>query len=249
MTPELWIIIGGAVLAGFVQGLSGFAFALVALSVWTWAIDPQTAAPMAVFGSLVGQLVALPMLWKGTDWRRLAPFIVGGVIGVPLGVWLLGVMDPGEFKFGLGVFLLVYCPVMLAAPSTMAVKWGGAWADGVAGWLGGIAGGIGGLAGSIPTLWCTVRGWDKHVQRGVMQGFAITMHVTTLIGYTIAGHVFNGRMLGLFAIIAPALAVPVLLGTLVFRRLHQRAFRRMVLALLFVSGAVLTASSWKVVFG
>lgn len=54
----LAVVIGGAVLAGFVQGLSGFAFSLAALSVWVWAVDPQTAAPMAVFGSLVGQAVA-----------------------------------------------------------------------------------------------------------------------------------------------------------------------------------------------
>ena len=108
MTSELAIIIGGAVAAGFVQGLSGFAFSLVALSVWAWAVDPQIAAPMAVFGSLMGQLLALPMLWKGIQPRRAAPFILGGSIGVPLGVVLLGVLDPGGFKLGLGIFLLLY---------------------------------------------------------------------------------------------------------------------------------------------
>ncbi|MEP7209754.1 MAG: sulfite exporter TauE/SafE family protein [Alphaproteobacteria bacterium] len=229
--------------AGFVQGLSGFAFSLVALSVWAWAIEPTVAAPMAVFGSLIGQLLALPMLWKGVSLKRLAPFIAGGVIGVPLGVWLLGVVDPAEFKLGLGIFLLVYCPAMLLAPSTLAIKWGGAWANAVAGWIGGVCGGIAGLAGGIPTLWCTLRGWDKDTQRGVMQAFNITMHITTLISYAVVGHVFTGRVLGLFAVIAPALAIPVLLGTLVFKRLDQKAFRRLVLALLFVSGVVLTSSS------
>jgi uncharacterized membrane protein YfcA len=198
---------------------------------------------MAVFGSLVGQLLALPMLWRGVSLKRLAPFIAGGVVGVPLGVVLLGVMDPAEFKLGLGIFLLVYCPAMLLAPSTLAIRWGGAWANAVAGWIGGVCGGIGGLAGGIPTLWCTLRGWDKDTQRGVMQAFNITMHVTTLTGYAVVGHVFTGRVLGLFAVIAPALAIPVLLGTLAFRRLDQKSFRRMVLALLFVSGIVLTSSS------
>lgn len=237
----LAIVIGGAVLAGFVQGLSGFAFSLAALSVWAWAVEPQTAAPMAVFGSLVGQLIALPMVWRGTDPKKLMPLVIGGVIGVPAGIWLLKVIDAETFKLGLGLFLVVYCPAMLLTPP-MALRWGGRLADGVAGWLGGVAGGIGGLAGGLPTLWLTMRGWDKDTQRGVMQMFNIVMHVTTLAGYLIAGDVITGETLGLFGVIAPALAVPVLLGTLVFKRLDQKAFRRLVLGLLFASGVVLTAA-------
>ena len=42
--------------------------------------------------------------------------------------------------------------------------------------------------------------------------------------------------------IAPALAVPVVLGALAFRRLNQQAFRRIVLVLLFLSGAALALS-------
>ena len=241
----LAVVIGGAIVAGFVQGLSGFAFSLVALSIWAWVADPHVAAPMAVFGSLVGQLTTLPLTWRGTDLRRLAPFVVGGLIGVPLGVFLLGVMDPAGFKLALGLFLLVYCPAMFFVPATLAVTWGGKMVDAASGWVGGIFGGIGGMAGAAPTLWITLRGWDKDTQRGVMQVFNIAMHVATLTAYIIAGHVISGEVLGLFAIIAPALIIPALLGAMLFRRMHQLAFRRLVLALLFASGVVLTVSSLR----
>jgi uncharacterized membrane protein YfcA len=243
MTPDLAIVIGGAVLAGFVQGLSGFAFALAAMSVWAWGVDPQVAAPMAVFGSLVGQLIALPLTWRGTSAARLAPFVIGGVIGVPAGIWLLRILDPGGFKLALGIFLVVYSPAMLLAGSTMTLQWGGKWLDAASGLIGGVFGGLGGLAGSIPTLWCTLRGWDKDVQRGVIQAFNIAMHVTTLGGYLLVGNIITAMTLRLFAIITPALAVPVVLGALLFRRLDQQAFRRLVLVLLFLSGVVLTTSS------
>lgn len=239
----LAIVIGGALLAGFAQGLSGFAFSLAALSVWAYAVDPQVAAPMAVYGSLLGQLIALPLTWKGTQLKRLLPFVIGGLIGVPLGVLLLNTLDPAEFKLGLGLFLLVYCPIGLFLPATLALRWGGRWADGVAGWLGGVFGGIGGFAGALPTLWCTVRGWDKDTQRGVMQMFNIAMHVATLTSYVIAGDKITGETLKLFAIITPAIVPPVLLGALLFRRLDQKTFRRIVLGLLFASGAMLTWSS------
>jgi uncharacterized membrane protein YfcA len=236
-------IIGGAIVAGFIQGLSGFAFSLAALSIWAWAVDPQVAAPMAVFGSLVGQVLALPLTWKGTEWKRVAPFILGGVGGVPLGVFLLGILDPKGFKLALGLFLLTYSPAMLFVRRSWALRWGGAWADAAIGWIGGVFGGIGGMAGGVPTLWCTLRGWDKASQRGVMQTFNIAMHVTTLTGYLLHGAIITAETLKLFAIIAPALAIPVLLGAIVFNRLNQLAFRRIVLALLFLSGVVLTWSS------
>ena len=40
----------GAAVAGFVQGLSGFAFGMVSMSFWAWALDPRLAAALAVFG-------------------------------------------------------------------------------------------------------------------------------------------------------------------------------------------------------
>jgi uncharacterized membrane protein YfcA len=249
MDSYLAIVIAGAVVAGFVQGLSGFAFALAALSIWTWGVKPELAAPMAVFGSLMGQLIALPMLWKGFELRRVLPFIAGGLVGVPLGVWLLGMLEPTGFKLALGLFLIVYCPVMLLAPATLAIRFGGRWLDAVSGSIGGVFGGLGGFAGSVPTLWCTLRGWDKDTQRGVMQAYNITMHVATLTAYVAAGDKIDGEALKMFAIITPALAIPVLLGTMIYRRLDQRAFRRVVLALLLVSGIVLVTSSAGKVFG
>ena len=248
MDSTLAIVILGAVVAGFVQGLSGFAFALAALSVWTWAVDPHLAAPMAVFGSLVGQVVALPITWRGTQLSRVAPFIIGGLIGVPLGIVLLNGLDPGGFKFGLGVFLLLYCPLGFFTPAHTAIRWGGRWLDGAVGWIGGVFGGLGGFAGSIPTLWCTLRGWDKDTQRGTMQAFNISMHIATLTGYVIEGDKINGETLKMFAIIAPALAAPVVLGALIFRRLDQRGFRRVVLIMLFVSGVVLAGSNFGAAF-
>jgi uncharacterized membrane protein YfcA len=249
MSSELVIVLAGAIAAGFVQGLSGFAFALVALSIWAWGLDPATAAPLAVFGALIGQLAALPLMWRGTDWRRAIPFVAGGLFGVPIGVALLRVLDPAGFELALGLWLLVYSPAMLFAPASLAIKWGGRWADGAIGWLGGLFGGLGGMAGGIPQLWCTLRGWSKEEQRGVMQVFNIAMHTTTLCVYLAAGSIITTRTLQFAAITAPVICAMVVPGALIFRRLNQLAFRRIVLGLLFLSGLALTASSLSHLLG
>ncbi|MDQ0138691.1 putative membrane protein YfcA [Cupriavidus necator] len=70
LDSTLLIVIAGAAVAGFVQGLSGFAFGMVAMSFWAWAIEPRLAAAMTVFGALTGQLLAAASVRRGLSWRR-----------------------------------------------------------------------------------------------------------------------------------------------------------------------------------
>jgi len=75
MDQTLVLIAAGAALAGFAQGVSGFAFALVALSVWAWGVDPRLAVVLSVFGSLVGAvlLTALPQALASFEgWETVA---------------------------------------------------------------------------------------------------------------------------------------------------------------------------------
>ena len=106
--PMLGMVVAGAALAGFVQGLSGFAFSLVAMAVWAWVLAPQIAAPLAVFGALLGQLTSIAWVRGGFQFGRIAPFVVGGVMGVPIGVFILHNADPLRFKLAIGAFLTLY---------------------------------------------------------------------------------------------------------------------------------------------
>jgi uncharacterized membrane protein YfcA len=236
------IVAVGAAVAGFVQGLSGFAFGLVAMGMWAWALDPLLAGPLVVFGSLVGQLLATKALWGALHPWRALPFVLGGIAGVPLGVALLRYIDPLVFKTCVGVLLMVWCPVMLFARDLPRISWGGKWADGAVGWIGGIMGGLGGLTGPAPILWATLRGWDRHAQRAVFQVFNVCMHSLTLTMYFVSGTVPN-RALPLFVVMVPAMLVPSIIGYRLYHRVSDITFRRVVLGLLTASGAVLVATS------
>jgi uncharacterized membrane protein YfcA len=232
----------GAAAGGFVQGLSGFAFGLVALGVWAWSLDPETAGPLVVFGSLLGQVLSLGAVGRALEAARLWPFIVGGLLGVPLGVVLLQEIDPLGFKLMVGIILLVWCPTVLLARRLPQVTGGGRWADAAVGWLGGVMGGLGGLTGPAPTLWCALRGWTRDTQRAVFQGFNLVMQSVTMAAYIAAGTI-GAETLGLFAIVAPAMLIPTLLGARLYRRFSDAGFRRLVLLLLTLSGAILVLSS------
>jgi uncharacterized membrane protein YfcA len=235
-------VILGACAAGFTQGLSGFAFGLTAMAFWVWVVPPQLAAPMVVFGSLLGQMLAVGSLRHSFKLRRALPFILGGVLGVPAGAALLPHIDQTVFKAVIGALLAIWCPTMLFLRNLPRIHHGGALADGVVGLIGGIMGGLGGLTGPAPTLWCALRGWDKDAQRAVFQSFNLVMHALTLSVYATSGLVTT-EALSMFVVIAPAMVIPALIGARLYARVSDAAFRRLILVLLLISGIVLLASS------
>ncbi|QYY28650.1 sulfite exporter TauE/SafE family protein [Cupriavidus pinatubonensis] len=242
MDSTLIIVILGAAVAGFVQGLSGFAFGMVAMSFWVWTIDPRMASAMTVFGALTGQLLAAFSVRRGLPLRRLWPFVAGGLVGIPIGVAILPALNAQLFKAVFGAFLTLWCPVMLMARRLPAITHGGRVADGVAGAAGGVMGGIGGFTGVIPTLWCTLRGFDKDEQRAVIQNFNLATLAVTMATYVGKG-IVTRDMLPMFLVVAPAMLVPSLLGARVYLGISEATFRKIVLTLLTASGVVLSVSS------
>lgn len=242
MDPSLWLIAVGAAAAGFVQGLSGFGFSLVALSFWVWSLEPRLAAVLAVFGGLTGQLLAAFTVRRGFDARRVLPFIAGGLVGLPLGLWLLPRIDAVLFRAFVGTLLAVWCPLMLLSGRLPHLGRGGRAADAIAGAVGGAMGPLGGFTGAIPTLWCTLRGFERDAQRAVIQNFNLAMLAVTMASYTATGLVTRTMLLPM-AVVAPALLLPALLGMRVYVGISPIAFRNVVLSLLTLSGLAMLANS------
>ncbi len=242
MDPFMGVIALGAAAGGFVQGLSGFAFGLVAMAVWAWSLDPVLAGPLVVFGSLVGQLLSINSIRRGLDPRRILPFVAGGIVGVPLGVALLRHIDPTTFKLAVGILLAIWCPAMLLARDLPRIARGGRLADAAVGLIGGVMGGLGGLTGPAATLWTTLRGWDRDAQRAVFQVFNLSMQALTMATYLATGAI-SGQAGRLFLVVAPAMLVPTLIGARLYRRFSDTTFRKVVLWLLAASGAVLIATT------
>ncbi len=242
---EIALLIAGAAAAGFVQGLSGFAFGMVAMSIWVWGIDPKLAVVMSIAGGLSGQIFAAVRLRRGLQWPLLWPFLLGALVGVPLGVVLLPLVDAVLFKFLLGVTLMVCCSAMLVAQRFPRITRGGRIGDALSGVAGGVMGGLGGFTGVVPSLWCTLRGWDKDTARAVLQNFNLAALSVTFATYVGSGLVTR-EMWPLFAVVIPALLIPSVLGTRLYVGLSEASFKRVVLGLLTVSGVVMIASSLPV---
>ena len=121
-------------------------------------------------------------------------------------------------------------------------------ADAAVGALGGVMGGLGGFSGTLPTLWCTLRGLPKDEQRAIIQNFNLAAQVVVM-GMYIAKGMVTREVLPMFAIVAPAMLIPTLLGARLYIGISEAMFRKIVLSMLTLSGIFLLASSLPHVLG
>jgi len=231
----LTVMLGGALLAGFVSGLTGLGTALIALSLWLHVAEPAFAVPIAATIGVAAHVTTLTFVRHGVIWPRLAPFLVGGLIGMPLGVWLLPALDREAVKLGLGIFLLIYCAYGLALRTPPVIRRGGRGADAVVGAAGGFLGGLVSLSGPLPTIWAGLRGWPKDEQRGVFQPFNLAILSTAAIGHYASGRIAAADAPLILGAVAAAVAGAGV-GLAVYRRASDAQFRRAVLGMLLASG-------------
>lgn len=236
-TADLYLA-GASFVAAFASGLAGFAFALIASGVYLHVLEPTAAVALVLAGSLATQSVTIFRLREGIVWRRFWPFLVGGSIGAPLGVALLGRLDDGTVRLTVGAFLVAYSLFMLAIRQPPRIAIGGQAADGAVGLIGGIMGGFAGLSGALPTVWCNLRGWPKDEQRGVFQPFIVAMQGLALATLAASGGVGKETWIA-FAVCLPALFIGAFLGLKLYARIDDVVFRRIVLSLLLLSGLAL----------
>jgi uncharacterized membrane protein YfcA len=235
---DLTIFLIATFAGALVAGLSGFAFGLVAASIWLYILTPlQTATIIVAFGLIV-QGYSVWKLRHALDWSKLWPFLAGAVIGVPVGISVLGWANPAHVKTGIGVFLVLYSLYALIQPKMASLTAGGASADAGVGFLNGVLGGITGLAGILVTIWCGLRGWPKDRQRTVFQPVAVATFAMSAVWLGIKD-VVSVDTIRMFLFGLPVLLAGTWLGMKLYGRLDEATFRKVVLILLLVSGAVL----------
>jgi hypothetical protein len=235
------LLLVGALAGGFVSGLAGFGTALMALGIWLYVLPPSAAVPLVLICSVVAQTATLPSMWKSFDLTLVWPFLIGGLLGVPLGTMLVAHADPTIFKLTVGIMLLVF-PTALYFSRPMAFEFGGRIADGIVGFIGGILGGLAGLSGPPPILWASIRGWGKDERRGVFQTFNWTVLFVAL-GLQAASGLVAREVIWLAVLAFPGTVLGSWIGARLYHALSDRNFRDVVLGMLVLSGLTLVWNS------
>jgi hypothetical protein len=230
----LTFFLTAAFFGGLISGLSGFAMGVVVSGVWLHFISPEQNAALVVLSGLVTQGSGIWKVRHSVNWRKVAPFIIGGALGIPVGTLVLTTVDPAKLRAAIGVLLLIFGLYGLLRPALKPVRSGPAPDFGI-GIVNGLIGGLTGLGGIAVTVWCQLVGGSKDAQRAIFQPVMFATFAMSAVSFAVAG-TYTVETFKLYVFALPLLAAGIWCGLKLYGKLDDAGFRRVILLLLLASG-------------
>lgn len=230
----LAIFLVAAFVGGLASGLAGFAMGFIVSGVWLHILTPvQTTALIAGYG-FVTQAYGVWKLRQSLAWSSVAPFIIGGLFGIPIGTVLLTYSDPAYLRACAGLLLVIYGLYGLMQPTVKPIPSNAAIDTGI-GFANGILAGLTGLPGFIITICCQLRGWKKDFQRAVFQPVLLAAIIGNLISLAVA-RAITAETVRVYLIGLPAMLAGLWVGFRLYGKLDDAAFRKLILVFLLLAG-------------
>jgi uncharacterized protein len=201
-------------------------------------MEPLEAVPLMMACSIGVQSASLWALRHNIRWSESIVLVIGGLVGVPIAVWLLRNVDATDFRVGFGGVVAVYAGYMLCGPSLKYLHPMHRGRNVLVGFGGGLIGGLTAMPGALPTIWCDLNGVPKNQQRGLIQPFIAAMQIFALV-IMIARNELSPKVVVDLALSLPALMMGSVLGIIAFRNVNEVTFRRIILLVLLLSSVLL----------
>jgi len=214
---------GTLVVAGFVQGMTGFGFGMVSMALLPLVIGIREAAAISTIYTL---MMTVATFWRNRghyDWRLGLPFFVSSCVGVPLGVYFLAKMQTNVLLRFLGAVMLIMAVSQLffnglIKPTRPALAMP----------FGLFSGGLSGAfnLGGVPTAaYAYANGWSRGQIVAFLQVVITSSCLLRILFYQRAG--FYAEFSWQFALI---IIVPLYLalssGHYVMQRIHPKHMRQ-----------------------
>ncbi|PUB09800.1 sulfite exporter TauE/SafE family protein [Yoonia sediminilitoris] len=239
-TDFYFYLLLGAAAGGLINGLAGFGTSLFALGFWLNVVPPVQAVSMVVVISVASGLQGVWLVRSSIAHqpRRLARFLLPALPGIPIGVAALAYMPVETLKIFIASFTLLYGGFFTFRTTLPKFERPTPVIDRIVGFVGGLLGGAASLSGALLTMWCALRPWPKAETRAVLQPFNVTVLGLALIMFAIKG-AYTWDTLILIGLALPVTMIFAQIGIALFKRLDDDQFRRLIIAMMFLSGIIL----------
>ncbi|MEF8914911.1 sulfite exporter TauE/SafE family protein [Natronomonas sp.] len=250
LTPAVvGLLVGTVFLAGAVNGVAGFGFALVGTMALATVLDPATAVVLIIFPvfavnlSLVGDLSVDDLRYCG---RRFGPLIGGALVGTLAGMVLLDRLPAAPLRVGLGVVTLAFVASMQSVVPLPSWDADAAFVE--SGPVMAVVGALSGVLFGATNVGVQLVAYLRS--RGLTHGLFVGVVALVFLGLN-GLRIGAAAVLGLYptvtvAALSVAAAVPAVAGVAVGKRLRgvvsERQQRVGVLGLLTVIGLRLLSS-------
>ncbi len=212
-----------------------FGTALFTLGFWLQIMSPIQAVSISLALAIVSGIPGLRLVWEDIQPKLLLRFLIPAIVGIPIGTLLLLVASAQVMTFLVAVLLLSYGLYFGFRSSLPSMKFELPFVDRLIGFLGGILGGMAGLSGALPTMWLSLRDWEKGKIRGILQPFNSIILIIAAMGAAYHGG-YSWHTFGLMLYATPAALLGTIIGIKLFKVVDDRMFRKTLILLMLVSG-------------
>ena len=223
-------------LAGFVQGLTGFGSALVAIPLLSLLIDIKTAVPLCVLNGLIITAYLAVKLRNYLDWQKIQPLLIGSLAGIPVGIILLKEVDSSIIRMVIGGLLISYSLFNLVfspRPLNPGKEWGY-----LAGFFTGAIGAAFSAGGPPAIIYTTLTSWKKDEIKATLTGFFVVSGTITVLVHWASG-ITTLSTVRLLAATAPAVLLGTSLGVLLSARINKKNYLRIIYSFLILMGCMM----------
>jgi uncharacterized protein len=243
-------LIAAAVLcmASVLQSMVGFAFGLFAIPLLLLiGLEPEQAIAMVAAAVVAQTGFGVYRHRREADWGAIAPFVVVGMIGTPLGVMLLAILKehgtPEQIRafFGVIVFGVLVVQILLRIRPRDHLHW--RWGA-LAFALGGLIGGMAGIGGPPIVFWVMAHRWSSGRSRAVLWAsfLAFTPVKLAVLALEFGPDVLIAAALGLATF--PLVMLAAIPGLWLGARISMSLLRRIAFVLIAITAFRAMASPW-----
>ena len=225
---DVTVLLGATLLAGLVRGFSGFGSAMILVPSYSLVFGPAVAIPIMSLVDVAGTAGLLPRAVRRCNWREVAPLTLGASLLLPLGVYLLIVVDQELLRWVISVTILLLVLVMASGwrYSVAPTAWFSLGVGGAAGLMGGSIG----IAGPPVILFWLGGQANAATVRANIIVFLALVTIAAWISFFVGG-LFTGQVLTMSLLLAPVYAAAIWIGAHGFRFADERLFRRLALGI------------------
>ena len=222
------------IFAVFTQTIAGFGIALVSMPLLASAIGLEVAAPLvAIIAFTIRPILLLRYRQSFKVWQMWR-VIVASFVGVGIGTFLLTLtVNDRLIEALLGLVVIGYALYSLINPHLTPLRsplWGYCM-----GFLSGFLARLYNIGGPPVVMYADGQQWDPEAFKGNLQAYGAITSATVMLTRYLNGD-FNSVVMQYYLMALPALAVGVLIGFMLERRINANRFRRLVLLMLVVVG-------------
>ena len=240
MEEAPWLIMLILFVASTVFCTFGFGDALLAMPFLSLMLGTQKATPLLALCGFTLAIALLGSSYKYIRYKEALGLILGSLIGVPIGVFILKNGDDRNIRIAIGCIISLIALYNLLHPSLYIIK--KAWPAPIFGFAGGILGGAFNTSGPPVVIYGAMRQWPPLVFVGMMQAYFIPTDIFIIIGHAQSG-LLNLEIVRLFLWCIPVLLPSIFIGYQLKKRIPVHKFRKGIFVIILLSGLMLIVRS------